>query len=133
LTHLVLALGGALWLLAAAGAAAGVVYGRLPRLLGAASAQAPAASVVVAIAFAGFALVPRWSGLSWTVLVGFVLLGEIGPALRLDGWLMGISPYGHTPRLPGAGVDPLPLASMTAIAVTLFAAGMSGLRRRDLR
>ncbi len=138
--HVTLALGGTVWLMLALGVTAGVAHGvtthdvasTLPRLLGAAAAQLPAVWLVVGIALAAFGLTPRLGNLGWTALVGFLLLGELGPVLRLDRWVMDLSPYAHTPRLPGTAADLSPLAALSALAVALLVAGFVGFRRRDV-
>ncbi|MFI6317620.1 hypothetical protein ACIBG8_08875 [Nonomuraea sp. NPDC050556] len=83
--------------------------------------------MLVGLTMAAFGLAPRLSGVGWAALVGFVLLGELGRLLRLDAWLLNLSPFAHVPKLPGA-----PLAALTVLAALLIAAGLAGLRRRDV-
>ena len=77
-----------------------------------------------------------WAGggalLVVAALVVFLLIGELGPLLRLDQWIMNISPYVHVPRLPGAQLTATPLLALTALTAALIAAGLYGLRRRDI-
>jgi ABC-2 type transport system permease protein len=56
----------------------------------------------------------------------------LGPTLRLAQWIQDISPFTHVPKLPGGAVSAVPLAWLALIAVLLAAAGMAGLRRRDI-
>src|SRR5690606_31122678 len=107
-SHLVIALVGAAVLLAVAGLAAGGAHaaqtedpGQVGRVLGAALVQLPAVWLVTGIAVAVFGLAPRLVVLGWVALVGFLLLGQLGPMLRLDQWAMNLSPYAHLPKLPG--------------------------------
>lgn len=51
---------------------------------------------------------------------------------RLSRIVTGISPFSHIAKLPGALVMIAPLIWLTAVAVTLTAAGLAGFRRRDL-
>jgi ABC-2 type transport system permease protein len=140
-SHLVVVVAGTAVVLAAAGLGAGLGYGlragdagtQVPRLLGAGLVQLPAALVVAGVAVALFGLVPGWAVAGgWTALALAGLAALLGPALRLPSWLAGISPFGHVPRLPGAAVSVAPLVWLTAVAVALGAAGLAGLRRRDL-
>jgi ABC-2 type transport system permease protein len=139
--HLVIAAAGTAVLLGAAGLAAGLAYGlrtgdvgtQVPRLLGAAVAQVPAAWLVAGIAVALFGLIPRLAvSAGWTALGVFALLTLVGPTLRLAQWVMDISPFTHAPKLPGGTFAATPLVWLTAVAVALTAAGLGGLRGRDL-
>lgn len=138
-SHVAVALLGCTALMAGAGAAAGITYsaalgdaGRFLPVLGAALVQLPAMWVVVGTVVAAFGLVPRLAVAGWALLVAFLLLGELGPLLRLQQWVMDLSPYAHTPRLPGADVSSLPLVVLVAVAATLTATGLAAFRRRDL-
>jgi ABC-2 type transport system permease protein len=139
--HLVVAVAGAAVVLAAAGAGAGLAYGlrtgavgtQLPRLLGAALAQLPAVLAVTAVAVLLFGLLPRSCGPGgWAALALAAMLVLLGPTLRLAQWVQDISPFAHVPKLPGGTVSAAPLAWLIAVAVVLAAAGMTGLRRRDI-
>jgi putative exporter of polyketide antibiotics len=140
-SHLAVVLAGTAVVLAAAGIGAGLGYGlragdpgtQVPRLLGAALAQLPAALVVAAVAVALFGLVPRWAVAGgWTALALATLAALLGPALRLPQWLADLSPFSHVPRLPGTPASATPLIWLSAVALGLAAAGLAGLRRRDL-
>jgi ABC-2 type transport system permease protein len=61
-----------------------------------------------------------------------VLLEEFGRPLQLGKRVLDLSPFAHVPKLPGDDVFAAPLAWLTAIAVLLLAAGVLGLRRRDV-
>jgi ABC-2 type transport system permease protein len=88
--------------------------------------------VPAAIAAVLFGFVPRATTAAWGVLAGFVLLGQIGPLLRLGQPVMDISPFTHTPKLPGSTVTALPLVVLSAVAIALTGAGLAGFRRRDV-
>ncbi|MGH3655055.1 MAG: ABC transporter permease [Micromonosporaceae bacterium] len=138
-SHLVIALLGAAVLLLGAGAAAGLSHaaqtgdpGQVSRVLAAALVQLPAVWLLTGIVVAVFGFAPRLVVLGWIALVGFLLLGQLGPMLRLDQWAMDLSPYAHLPKLPGGEFTVTPLAWLVGIAVALIAAGMYGFRRRDV-
>ena len=132
---------GAAVLLAVAGVAAGLGYGlrtgtpgaETARLLGAALVQLPASLAVAGAAVAWFGLAPRASVAgAWSVLGAVVVIALFGQVLRLSGWVTGLSPFAHVPRLPGAAVTVSPLAWLGLAAVALGGAGLAGLRRRDI-
>jgi ABC-2 type transport system permease protein len=139
--QLVLAFGGAAVVLAAVGLGSGLSYGaragdvggQLPRLLGAALAQLPAALAVSAVAVAVFGLLPRQCvAAGWAALALAAVLALFGPTLRLAQPIQDISPFTHSPKLPGGTVSAQPLAWLVLAAVVLAAAGLIGLRRRDI-
>jgi polyether ionophore transport system permease protein len=140
LSHLAIAAGGPVLLMAVTGLTTGIAYGagagdpgtQVPRLLGAALAQVPAIWVLAGLTAALFGLAPRLTAAAWAVLAAFLVIGEIGPFIRLSHWGMDLSPFVHVPRLPGAAFSLTPLAWLTAIALALTAAGLAGWRQRDV-
>jgi ABC-2 type transport system permease protein len=138
-SHLVVALGGSVVVLAAAGLGVGLSYGatsgdlgQVARLAGAALAYVPAVWLLVGLAVALFGLAPRFTPLAWAALALCVVVGLLDEVLDLPAWLTNASPYGHTPLLPAAEVTILPLAVLAALAATLTSAGIAGFRRRDV-
>jgi ABC-2 type transport system permease protein len=138
-SHVVVALAGTTVVLVVAGLAAGGAHAaqtgdaaQVGRVLGAALAQAPAAWVLVGIVVLAFGLAPRFTAAGWAFLVGFFLLGELGPLLELDQWILDLSPYSHVPRLPGAELTIAPLLGLVIVAAALVAAGLAAFRRRDV-
>jgi ABC-2 type transport system permease protein len=61
-----------------------------------------------------------------------LLLGWVGPALDVPQAVLDISPFGHLPKLPGGEMAWTPVAVLTGLAVLMVAAGLAGLRRRDV-
>jgi ABC-2 type transport system permease protein len=139
LSHITIALAGSTAIILSGGLAAGLSYGatvhdmgQVGRLLAAALVQLPAAWVLTGIVVAAFGLAPRLIMIGWAALVGFLLIGELGPLFKLNHVVMDISPYAHVPKLPAAELTVTPLAWLLAIAVALGAAGLAGFRRRDV-
>ena len=145
LSHVVVAVAGTAALLAVAGVAAGLGYGlrtgsagsEVARLLGAAMVQLPASLAVAGAAVVLFGLAPRASVAgAWTVVGVVVLIVLFGQVLQLSQWILDVSPFTHVPKLPGAAVTlhttGAPLLWLSLAAVALAAAGLAGLRRRDI-
>jgi ABC-2 type transport system permease protein len=109
------------------------VSGQLPRLLGGALAQWPAVAVVAAIATALFGLLPRYSAVAWGTLAVFLLLGQLGPVLKLSQAVMDVSPFTHVPKVPGGAFTWTPLGWLVLLAGALVGLGLAAFRRRDLQ
>jgi ABC-2 type transport system permease protein len=105
---------------------------QIGQVLAGALVQVPAAWVLTGIVVAAFGLVPRFTAAGWAALVGFLLLAEVGPLLELDQRIMDIPPYAHAPKLPGGEFAVTPMVTLIAVAGLLVAAGLAGLRRRDI-
>lgn len=138
--HLAVALGGAAVLLAVSGGLAGFSSARATgdpawyaKVAGAAAVQLPAVAVLAGLTLLMIGLAPRLAtGLAWGAFTVFLLLGELGPLFELPQWVMNVSPFAHTPRLPGADVGWGSLLGLSLVAVGLIGAGLVTLRRRDL-
>jgi ABC-2 type transport system permease protein len=63
------------------------------------------------------------------LVVAIALFGQV---LQLSHWVMDISPFTHAPRLPDGTVSAAPLLWLGLAALALAAAGLAGLRRRDV-
>jgi ABC-2 type transport system permease protein len=140
-SHLLVAAVGSAALLATGGLVAGVAHGlragdlggELPRVLGGALVQLPAVWVMAGIGAALFGLLPRLVvGGTWAVLGVVLSITTFGGLLRLDQWVLDLSPFVHLPRLPAADFTATPLAWLGVLALALAAAGLAGFRRRDL-
>jgi ABC-2 type transport system permease protein len=141
LSHISVAVVGAALLLAVAGVATGLGYGlragpagpEVARMTGAALAQLPSALVLAAVAIAVFGLLPRACvAAAWTALGLVVVINLFGQVLQLSHWILDVSPFTHAPRLPGGPVSAAPLLWLCAVALAAAAAGLAGLRRRDI-
>jgi ABC-2 type transport system permease protein len=141
LSHIAVAVVGSALLLVVAGLATGLGYGlrtgsagsQAATMTGAALAQLPSVLVLAAVAIAAFGLWPRACvPAAWTALGLVVALNLFGQVLQLSHWVLDISPFTHAPRLPGGSVSAAPLLWLCGIAVAATAAGLLGLRRRDI-
>ena len=141
LGYIAVAVAGTAALLAVAGLAAGLGYGlragsagsQVARMLSAAFAQLPAALALAAVAVLLFGLWPEAAvpG-AWTAVGVAVVIQLFGPVLQLSHWILDISPFTHSPRLPGGTVTAAPLLWLGLVALAFTAAGLAGLRRRDI-
>lgn len=134
---LLLALGGATWLLLVTGVAAAVGlrsqqgFGFTQVVLSAA-AQAPAVWLVTAIAAACFVVRASWSALGWAFLVLFITLGQIAELLGLPTWIARLSPFTDVPRMPSETFSVVPELWMTLAAVLIFVLVGWRYRTRDV-
>jgi ABC-2 type transport system permease protein len=139
-SHLIFAFVGPAVMLAVAGALAGLVYGvaigdpigEAARVTAAALVQVPAVWVVAGAAMALYGALPRFTSVAWGVLVACLLLGQLGPILRLPQWAMNASPFTHVPAFPVESLNPVPLVGLAAVAVGLLLVGMNRFRTRDI-
>jgi ABC-2 type transport system permease protein len=139
-SHLFYGLVGPVVILAVAGALAGVTYGsiigdvggQVPRVVGAAMAQVPAVWVLAGATIALYGLSPRISSAAWGVLVGCLLLGQLGQILEFPQWLLDFSPFSHIPMIPAEDFVLTPFLILTMVTIVLVASGLTGFRRRDI-
>ncbi|MCV2393240.1 hypothetical protein OEB99_02865 [Actinotalea sp. M2MS4P-6] len=139
-SHLIASIGGVVTLLVVTGTLTGFSISRSlgdsawwSKSASAAAVQLPAILVMVGLTILAIGLVPRFAvGLSWGLFVAFFLLGEIGALLELPQWVMDLSPFAHTPRLPGGDLNVPALVILTVLGLGLIGAGVAAYRRRDL-
>jgi ABC-2 type transport system permease protein len=80
-----------------------------------------------------FGLLPWESiALAWTAVALVGVIGVFGLPLQWPAWMMDISPFTQVPKLPGGTVSAASLLWLCAVALTISAAGLIGLRHRDL-
>jgi ABC-2 type transport system permease protein len=137
--HLTVALAGAALVQLATGLGAGLAYAgrsgdaaQVPRLVAAALGQLPAVWVLAGIAVAGYGLAPRLGAVAWGALAACVLIALLGPLLNLPGAVIDLSPFTHSPELPGGSPAAGSLVVLTLIAALLTAGGLAALGRRDV-
>ncbi|MBO1333682.1 ABC transporter permease [Streptomyces sp. VRA16 Mangrove soil] len=132
--HLTIAFAGAVLILLCGGLGLAAGYGHeIGPILGASLVQLPAVWALGAVAVLLYGFAPQAAvGGGWGVAGAALLIGWIGPALKLPQAVMDLSPFGHLPKLPGGDMAWGPVLVLCGIAVVLVGAGLAGLRRRDL-
>jgi ABC-2 type transport system permease protein len=121
------------------GVSAGIAFAasghpdRIGSSLAAALVQLPAAAMFAGASALVLVLAPRVAvAVGWGLLaIGFVL-AEFGGLFGLPEWVRGISPFAHTPVLPGSGAQWWPAVVMLAVAAAVALAAVVLTRRRDL-
>lgn len=139
-SHVVVALVGVAAILVAAGAAIGLTHGlaihavgsEVARLTGAGAGQIPAAWVLAGLALAVFGISVRAVPAMWGIFAAFIIVGEFGVLWELPDWVLQISPFEHSPMLPGGAVTWGSLAGLTIVALVLLGGGLAAWRRRDV-
>jgi len=131
------ALGAATWLLLVTGVALALGVGNdtdhsFGRLVASSVAQAPAVWTVAGLAVLGFAFRSRWTFLGWGLVVLFGTIGQIGELLDLPQWVLDLSPYSHSPRMPLEDFQLGPALALTAIAAVLVVVAWQRYRTRDI-
>ncbi|WP_232660690.1 ABC transporter permease [Pseudonocardia sp. TRM90224] len=132
--HLACTAIGAVLMLAGLGLGAGIAYGTPLDVLGTTTAYVPACLVFAAIAVAATGWTPRAAGvLAWTLLAATLVIDLLGEFRLVDRAVMQLSPFVQTlqPLTIGSGLV-VSLVLLVALAAALTAAGLAGLRRRDL-
>jgi ABC-2 type transport system permease protein len=138
-SHLAFALIVPVLLMSLAGGAAGLIYGAivddvpswLSSLLGSSLLQVPAIWVVAGVVMVLYGVAPRFASWSWAVLVGFLLLGQLGAILQLPQWAMNLSPFTHVPA-PPEPINALPVVALGAVSMLLLGIGLGAFQSRDL-
>jgi ABC-2 type transport system permease protein len=139
-SHVIIAIAGTALLLVVAGATTGLVHGlrtgdlarELPRVLGGALAQLPAALVLTGIALVLFGALPRLIMIAWVLVATTLVISQLGPMLQFDQWVLDLAPFSHVPQLPGGEMTWTPLLWLTGVAVVSMVLGLAGFRRRDI-
>ncbi|MFG1996722.1 ABC transporter permease [Actinoplanes sp. NPDC048988] len=133
-SHLLFCLAGPAVALFAEGLVAGLTYtdGDLGAIVASALIELPAVWVLAAVTVLLFGLLPRLSAAAWGAPALCLLILLVGQTVRLDQWLLDVSPFTHIPHLPGGDVAVTPLLALLAIAAALTAIGLNGLRRRNI-
>ncbi|MDQ0600179.1 ABC-2 type transport system permease protein [Streptomyces canus] len=131
--HLTVAFGGVVLIMLLTGLGFAVGYGRqVGPILGACLVQVAAVWVIGGLAVALYGLLPRLAPAAWGVAGAVLLIGWVGPALDAPQAVLDVSPFGHLPKLPGGEMSWGPVLVLVGLAVVLVAAGLAGLRRRDM-
>lgn len=107
-------------------------FSRVPALIGAGAAQAPAMWILGGAAVLLFGLSDRLAGAAWGLLIACFAIWSMAAFGDLPEWVNDLSPFTHTPLLPYADAEPGTLIAMTAVAAVLIGVGLALFRRRDL-
>jgi ABC-2 type transport system permease protein len=100
--------------------------------IGAALAYLPPIWLLTGLVVLFFGLAPRLTYLAWVLLVGFVLVSELGALLEWPAWIMNLSPFTHVPLLPAEPMQWTPMLVLLGIGVGFVAIGAARFRQRDL-
>ena len=107
------------------------IYGEQAKVFTIDVDQNKLAAVGLTVAVYGF--FPRAAAaVGWSFLGLCILLQELGPLLRLSHWITDVSPFAAIPRAPGVAIPAEPLLVTAGLGLVLTAAGLIGLRRRDI-
>jgi ABC-2 type transport system permease protein len=68
----------------------------------------------------------------WGAYAAFIVVGEFGRLWGVPHWLMDVSPFAHSPVLPGPAAGLSGVFWLTLIAGALLAGGTIAFRHRDL-
>jgi len=133
-SHLVFSLLGPAVALFAEGLVARLTYpsAGVGGVIGSAVVQLPAVWVEAAVAVLLFGLLPKWSAAAWGAPAISLLILMVGETAGLNHWLLDISPFTHVPHVVGGAVAATPLITLTVVAVVVGAAGLAGLRLRNI-
>lgn len=139
LSHLVAPLSAAVVVSAAAGLGAGLAHGvrtadlaEIPQMIGGSLAHVPVIWLITGIAVLLVGALPRAASLAWAVFAGSVVVSMFGSLFQLPDWFTTLSPFEHTPRIPGGNVETGTLLALTAVAAALITLGVASFRRRDV-
>lgn len=139
-SHLLFGLVGPALMLVVAGAVAGAVYGTFvgdvpgeaARVMLASLVQIPAVWVLTGVAMAVYGALPRRTAIAWGVLIGSLLVGQLGRILQFPQWALNLSPFTHLPMYPAETIEVLPMVVLSVIAAGLLVFGVVAFRRRDI-
>ena len=137
--HVLVAVGGALAVLAAAGLGTGVGYaavtgewGAVVRYVLPALSYAVGVLLIAALAQLVVGLAPRLTVLAWLPLLVAVVVMLFGDTLDLPQVVQGLSPFEHLASVPVEDVAWAPLVVVGLVALGVSSAGQWALRRRDI-
>lgn len=100
--------------------------------LAAGAVQLPAALIFIAVTTLVFAVLPRATvGIGWLLLAIALVIGQFGGVLGLPDWVRDISPFDHTPAIPGPDPDWTGALILLAVAIAILALSLVVVRRRE--
>ncbi|MEO6470639.1 MAG: ABC transporter permease [Aeromicrobium sp.] len=138
-SHFALTVLGSVVVVASAGVGTGISYGliigdssQIWRLTAAALVHIPAVLILAGVTYVFVGFAPRLAVVSWVALVFCLVVMMFGEAFKLPNWVNDISPFRHTPLLPGADFRLVPILTELTVAAVLMFLAYVGLKRRDL-
>ena len=105
---------------------------QVPRLVGASLAHTPAALLIGALAALIYAVSPSHASAGWALLVVSLILAQLGRALGLSHWIVDLSPFTHSPNLPGRAAHLKADAVLVTLATLATLGGLVAFSRRDV-
>jgi ABC-2 type transport system permease protein len=87
---------------------------------------------MAALTLATWGLAPRLLPAVWGLYAAFVAVGEFGELWGVPTWAANLSPFAHSPLLPGPDPDYTGLIGLLIATTLLLALGTAAFRRRDL-
>jgi ABC-2 type transport system permease protein len=88
--------------------------------------------VVGGLALLAAAFRSRWAIAGWGLVMAFFLLGPLAELLRLPGWVAGLSPYSHVPKVPAEPLRVAPEVTLVVLATLLVVTAWWRYRERDI-
>ncbi len=138
-SHFAVTVLGSVLVVASAGVGTGISYGliigdssQIWRLTAAALVHIPAVLILAGLTYVFVGFAPRLAVVSWVALVFCLVVMMFGEAFKLPNWVNDISPFRHTPLLPGADFRLVPILTELTVAAVLMFLAYAGLKRRDL-
>ena len=117
------------------GAATAVSTGQVARFgssLGAVASYLPAIAVLLAVALALFAAVPRLFPVAWLAFAFTAVVAFLGEVLSLPDWLLDLAPMHHVGFPPQESAESVPLVILVLVAVALGVGGVAAFARRGI-
>ncbi|MEP6482058.1 MAG: polyketide antibiotic transporter [Rhodoglobus sp.] len=95
--------------------------------------QVPAAIAFIAATTLVFAVLPRATvGVGWGLIAAGLAVGQFGGLLKLPDWVRNISPFTHTPAVPGPEPEWVGMWTILAVALAILGLSVALVRRRQL-
>lgn len=121
---------------AAVGLAVGQAFatgaGDAVRAFAAQLAYLPAVLTMVGLVMLIDGWLPRWTWVGWVLLAFAFVIGWLGGLLDPPQWVVDLSPFSHTPRVPVESAAGWPLPALSVVALALLVVALVGFRRRDV-
>lgn len=92
----------------------------------------PSLLIVIGVALALYAFIPRLFALAWIPVVYGGITRMFGPLLNLPDWAMQLSPFNATPQYPSDPIEATPLIIQSVIGLGLSAAAVWGIGKRNI-